>query len=125
MIVSVTIGLETDGDYSLTHRDQYHMSYDGSGYYNHFIFSDTDTVDGLYTFEDDHDITFDATWRACRLLEKMLCDLHVIYTHHYVLDYLYHMFDDAIDAIGRKETHFETSISGNYEGTFIEICCKD
>ena len=121
MKINITIGLETDGDYRLNNELDYHMEYDGSSYYHSYVFADTDTVDGLYNFEDDNDIRFGATWRACNLLEQMLCDLHVIYTHHYVLDYLYHMFDDAIEAIGRRETHFEASISGNYDGTFISI----
>ena len=36
-----------------------------------------------------------------------------------------HMFDDAIHAIYRREPQFESSVSGNYEGTFIEVYCEE
>lgn len=119
MQLILKIGLETDGDYSLLHEDQFGMKYDGTSYYNVFRFNDTDK-ETLYPYENKSYLQFDKWWRANSLLEHMLTDLHVSFTHHYVLDYLYHMFDDAMKAIGKREESYYGSISGNYDGTFIE-----
>lgn len=119
MQLIVKIGLETDGDYSLLHPEQFDMSWDGNGYFRVFRFDDNDK-ETLYPYEDKSYLQFDKWWRANSLFEHMLTDLHVIFTHHYVLDYLYHMFDDAMEAIGRREETYYGSISGNYDGTFIE-----
>ena len=43
----------------------------------------------------------------------------------YIMDYIFHMFDDAIHAIYRREPQFESSVGGNYEGTFIEVYCEE
>lgn len=119
MRLVLKIGLETDGDYSLLHPEQFEMRWDGTGYFRVFRFDDDDK-ETLYPYEDKSYLQFDKWWRANSLLEHMLTDLHVIFTHHYVLDYLYHMFDDAMEAIGRREKTYYGSISGNYDGTFIE-----
>ena len=74
----------------------------------------------IHKYENKSYLQFDKWWRANSLFEHMLTDLHVIFTHHYVLDYLYHMFDDAMKAIGRRETSYYGSVGGNYDGTFIE-----
>jgi hypothetical protein len=119
MQLILKIGLETDGDYSLLHEDKFDMRWDGTGYFGVFRFNDTDK-EKLYPYEDKSYLQFDKWWRANALLEHMLTDLHVSFTHHYVLDYLYHMFDDAMEAIGKREESYYGSISGNYDGTFIE-----
>ena len=124
MKLIVKIGLETDGDYSLLHEDQFGMKYDGTGYFGVFGFDDSNKT-YLYPYENKSYLQFDSWWRLNSLLEHMLTDLHVSFTHHYVLDYLYHMFDDAMEAIGRRETSYYGSISGNYEGTFIEWFVTD
>lgn len=121
--ITLKIGLETDGDYSLKNALLYNMKYDDCGsYFNNFVFT-CDTPQ--YAFEDEHDIDMSPSWRACRLLEKMICDIHVSYTHHYIIPYIYKMFEDSIEAVGRNEAGFESSISGNYEGTFIEVYCEE
>ena len=118
MKIIVKIGLETDGDFKLENHEEYKMNYDDCGGYDGtFVFEENTP---LYPYEDHSYAKFDAWWRAQRLLEHMLCDIHVIHTHHYVLDYLYHMFDDAMRAIGNREESYYGSVSGNYEGTFIE-----
>lgn len=122
MKISISVSLETNGDYSLHNSGLYGMEYDGSGYFNTFEFADNTPK---YDFESDYVIHFDPCWRACSLLEKMLCDIHVYHTRYYVLDYLYHMFEDAMKAIGRHEKELEVSVSGNYEGTFIEFTLED
>lgn len=119
MKLIIKIGLETDGDYSLLHEDKFGMEYDGSGYFNVYRFDDDDK-EYLYPYEHRSYLQFDKWWRANALLEHMLTDLHVSFTHHYVLDYLYHMFDDAMEAIGKRKETYYGSISGNYDGTYIE-----
>lgn len=119
MKLIIKIGLETDGDYSLLHEDKFGMEYDGSGYFNVYCFDD-DNKEKIYPHEDKSYLQFDKWWRANALLEHMLTDLHVSFTHHYVLDYLYHMFDDAMEAIGQRKETYYGSISGNYDGTYIE-----
>lgn len=121
MKILVKIALATDGDFSVVHPKNYHLSNDiYSDYYGAYIFDDSDKTT-LYRYEDGSYLQFDCWWRACRLLEHMLTDLHVIFTHHYVLDYLYHMFDESIQSIGKREKYHYASIGGNYEGTHIEV----
>lgn len=119
MQIIIKIGLETDGDYSLLHEDKFGMEYDGSSYFNVYRFDDDDK-ENLYPYENKSYLQFDTWWRANALLEHMLTDLHVSFTHHYVLDYLYHMFDDAMEAIGQRKETYYGSIEGNYSGTYIE-----
>ena len=118
MTINLHVSLCPDGDFSLRDKENYHMEWDGDGYYQEYLF-----YDGLpnQEWEDPTDHKFDPLWRANSLLEKMLCDIHVYHTHYYLLDYLYHMFEDAMEAIGRREKSFEVEVSGNYEGTFISF----
>ena len=120
--VDIKIGLNPDKDYSLRDAERFHMKWDGIGWYGIFSFT-RDTPQ--YNFEDEHDIQMSPSWRACTLLEKMLCEIHVSHTHHYVIKYLYDMFDEAITAIGKDRFSFESSVDGNYEGTYIEVCCRE
>ena len=124
MKIVIKVGLSTDGDYSLQHAQKYNMEFDGNKYFHVYQFND----EGRYTFypyEDTSYAMFDSWWRASRLLEHILCDIHVLYTHHYVLDYLYHMFDDAIKALHNREESHYGSIDGNYAGTYIEYFTVD
>lgn len=121
MKITLKISLVTDGDFSLPNFKQYDMEWDGTGYWAMFVFTE-DTL--AYNFEDEHDTEMSPRWRACNLLEKMICDIHVSYTHHYLIKDLYDMFEEALCAVGQDMLSFETSISGNYEGTFIEVYCK-
>ena len=116
--VNVKVGLETDGDYSLNYNNLYHMTWDGTGYFQHYSF-----YDGLdrQVWEDVHTATREPEYRALALLEQMLCDIKIAPGHYYIMDDIFHMFDDAMKAIGRREKSFESSVSGNYEGTFIEV----
>ena len=116
--IVISIGLETEGDYSLRNSANYEMTFDGSAYFHRYEFADTSPK---YTWESDYDAKREPTYRAATLLEQMLCDIHVVYTHHYILDDIFHMFDDALSALGRRENYFESSVSGNYDGTYIEI----
>lgn len=55
----------------------------------------------------------------------MLCDIHIASGHYYIMDDIFHMFDDAIHAIYKREHQFASSVSGNYEGTFIKVYYKE
>ena len=118
MKIIVKIGLATDGDFSLRYHEEFKMNHDGCDYEGVYVF-ESDTP--LYPYEDYSYAQFDAWWRSIRLLEHMLCEIHVIHTHHYVLDYLYHMFDDAIKALHNREKTYYGSVNGNYDGTYIEF----
>ena len=118
MKINLHVSLCPDGDFSLRDNNKYHLLWEGDGYYQEYLFYDELPNQ---EWEDSTDHTFDPLWRANSLLEKMLCDIHVYHTRYYLLDYLYHMFDDAMEAIGRREGSFEVEINGNYEGTFISF----
>ena len=120
--ITLKIGLETDGDYSLTDNDLYLMPWDGSGYFHNFVF---DNNTEPQPWEEPYTSSREPTYRSIALLEKMLCDIHVASGHYYIMDDIFHMFDDAIHAIYRREPQFESSVSGNYEGTFIEVYCEE
>ena len=122
MKVIVKIGIETDGDFRLENYESYKMHCGYDDYHGVFIFNENTP---LYPYEDCSYTKFDACWRAIRLLEHMLCDFKVIHTHHYILDYLYHIFDDAIEAIHRRDKYHSGHISGNYDGTEIEVFIEE
>ena len=96
------------------------MSFDGTAYYNSYVFED-----GIpkYSWEADYDANRKPPYRAQALLEKMLCDIHIAYTHYYIMDDIFHMFEAAMDSIRKRDLHFESSVEGNYSGTFIEVEC--
>lgn len=119
MQLIIKIRLETDGDYSLLHPEQFDMRFDGCGYFGFFRFKDEDKEE-LYPYENKSYLQFDKWWRANSLFKHMLTDLHVVFTHYYVLDELYHMFDDAMTAVSKRDTSYYGSIGGNYDGTCIE-----
>lgn len=119
MQVNVQVGLSTDGDYSLRNHLDLEMPFDGfEGYYNSLLFTDDNPKQ--HKFEDSGDMQFNCRWRAINWLRKILCELHVSYTHYYLIEDLYNLFNEAIEAIGRVED-FHKEISGNYEGTYIQV----
>lgn len=121
--ITLKIGLETDDDYSLRNNELYHMVYDDAGgYFHNFVFEDNTEPQ---PWEEPYTSSREPAYRALDLLEKMLCDIHVASGHYYIMDDIFHMFDDAIHAIYRREAQFESSVSGNYEGTFIEVYCEE
>lgn len=55
-------------------------------------------------------------------LEQMLCDMCVLYTHYYILEDLYKMFEQLIDFVCKLENGVKTEyMSGNYDGTEIIV----
>lgn len=127
MKYQVKIGIETDGDFNLENYDKLFSmshSYGSTEYYAQYLFDDEDKV-YIYNWEDASVLKFDARWRVRNLLEELIVKFRVISSHYYVLDHLYHMVDDAIRKLYEGEKIIETYISGNYEGTFIEILAVD
>lgn len=61
---------------------------------------------------------------ARNYLEELLCNIRFLSTHYYIMPYFYEMFDKAIKCIGH-ENHFYDCISGNYDGTELEIWVTD
>lgn len=121
--ITLKISLETDGDYTLYNNEMYHMTYDDAGSYSHNFVFEENTARQLW--EEPYTSSREPAYRALDLLEKMLCDIHVASGHYYIMDDIFHMFDDAIHAIYRREPQFESSVSGNYEGTSIEVYCEE
>ena len=119
----VKIGIETDGDFRLDRYESLFSMEHPKGsteYYKEYYFEDNDMA--IYNWEEGYYLKqFDARWRVAKLLEEMLVNFRVAPSHYYMLDYLYHMFEDAKNKLWNREKHIETFISGNYEGTYIEI----
>ena len=124
MRVEFKIELYTDGDFSLRSFEEYKMHSDGEDYFGIFVFDDNEKTP-LYPYEDHSYANFDALWRARALLKHMLCDIHVLHTHYYLLDDIYHMFNNAITALNNKEPFHQERISGNYDGTEIAFMIKN
>lgn len=61
---------------------------------------------------------------ARNYLEELLCNIRYLSTHYYIMPHFYKMFDDGIKSIGH-ENHFYDCISGNYDGTDLEIWVTD
>ena len=57
-------------------------------------------------------------------LEELLCSIKYLSTHYYIMPYFYEMFDNAIKSIGH-ENHYYGNVSGNYDGTELEIWVTD
>ena len=81
-----------------------------------------------YPFEDEYHFEM---WFECEdedyckiyarnYIEELLCNIRFLSTHYYIMPYFYEMFDKGIKSIG-KENHYFGSISGNYDGTYLEI----
>ena len=127
MKYQVKIGIETDGDFNLEDYDKlFSMNhpYCSTEYYAQYLFDDEDKV-YIYNWEDASALKFDAKWKVNKLLEELLVRFRVRASHYYVLDYLYHMIDDAKKKLWEGEKIIETYISGNYDCTFIQILAAD
>lgn len=110
MKITITWRLYTDGDFSLNNYEKYNcIEYDG--YEQYFGMKEFENKDELQCMVDGR--TF---------LEQMLCDMHVSYTHYYILEYLYQMFEKLIKFVCKREEGIKTEyMSGNYEGTEIIV----
>lgn len=81
-----------------------------------------------YPFEDEYhfEMCFECEDEDyCKIyarnyLEELLCNIRFLSTHYYIMPYFYDMFDKGIRSIG-KENHYFGSVSGNYDGTYLEI----
>lgn len=57
---------------------------------------------------------------ARNYLEELLCNIRYLSTHYYIIPHFYEMFNKGIESINH-ENYYYGSISGNYDGTYLEI----
>lgn len=111
MRVKISIDLITDGDFSL--RDI--PEFDSAIYFDQYEDGEDYSLTRIYDIDYSeylHD--------AINFLEKTLCEIHVSYTHHWLIEDIYKLFEGAIEAVRNKESCYRT-IGGNYDGTSIEV----
>lgn len=110
MKIAIDWVYETDGDFSMRENPFFKFKYDGC-----------ETYSGVEIFENEDETR--AKMNARSYLEQLLCETHISYTHYYILEYLYKLYDEAIDFIYNKdgETVFHKELSGNYDGTYVHI----
>lgn len=118
MKIIVNIAIETDGDFRVENADSYGLTGDGESLSGEFVFDDSTP---LYIYEEHDYRKFGPKWRATALFKHMLCDMRVYFTHYWVLDDLYHLFNNAMKAINNNEKSYCDSLSGNYDGTMISF----
>lgn len=110
MKISVDWYLYTDGDFNLKNCKKYNGNDTNNDGY---IFS------GKTEFKSKDD---DCISETLRYLEKMLCDIHVSYTHYYLIRDIYNMFIQLIDFVLEEECGTKTvSLGGNYSKTKFTI----
>ena len=91
----VKVVLQTDGDFSVLGKTDLDFSKTDYEYIFEFITKD------VYTD-----------------LSKILCDIHISYTHEYLIPHLYEFFHKAMNN-SHLDNYYDT-YNGNYEGTLIE-----
>lgn len=111
MKVLVKIELSTDGDFSLREIPEF----DSAVYYDQYEDGDDYSLTRIYEV-DDSEYFYD----AINFLKKTLCEIHVSYSHYWIIADIYTLFKGAIEAVSKKEDYYET-IDGNYEGTSIKV----
>ena len=116
MKIFIYWNLDTDGDFSLKNYNEFDGIYDGSdGYCGYKIFE----------FEDRYKCKYEAK----RFLSKMLCEIHVSYTHYWVIEKIYEIFNSAIMFITEYDINDANSnyieyMDGNYSDSYISITIK-
>lgn len=110
MKITVDWAYYTDGDFSMRENPFFKFKYDGD-----------ETYSGVEIFENEDETR--AKMEARSYLEQLLCESHVSYTHYYILEDLYKMFEAGMDFLYNKdgETVFHKEITGNYDGTYLHI----
>ena len=125
MKIKIIVSLYTDGDYGFAYNEEtggaFYQDY-GLNEDNHFRFVDDYYDSQTYvlaaTFEDENYVT--CKYEAQHFLSKVFCNIRVVYTHWYIMEYIFKMFNDAKNNIHwLNEGTFE--MSGNYEGTCIKV----
>lgn len=99
--INLEVQLQTDGDFSMLDR-----------------------IDGIHPeIIDDYTYLYKLSLDSSELnilqttLDKILCDIHVLYTHEWLIDELYKFFMSAVECSHEDEYYGE--FGGNYEGTHI------
>lgn len=99
----------TDGDYRLDNADKYD------------IYTGYESYSGNKVFTSSND---DVIRReAVSFLEELLCDIRYKPSHHYVMKYMYEIFEKSISFISKGDNYGCNieSVGGNYDGTTIHI----
>lgn len=127
MKIKIKVEFSTDGDYSICNYDSYKnepisKSVNSNGnevkIYSQasHIFNDEYTI--VKIFECDN---VDSCKMYARLfLQQLLCDISVLSSHYYLIKDFYELFINGITAINEDKDYYN-AISGNYEGTELDI----
>lgn len=112
--INIEFGLLTDGDFSLRNIEYFEKAFkenEDFDYYGNVFFDSKDYPDSTYCM-----------FAAREFVERLLTDIHVSYTHYYILEDIYQMMQPVIEFVNAcKEGIIEKSISGNYSGTFVKV----
>lgn len=109
MKITITWKLYTDGDFSLRNYKKYNGEFDGLERYF-----------GMVEFEDEDKAKCMRTAKI--YLEKMLCDIKVLYSRYYAIREIYDMFSLMINFVEEKRTGKKTgNMDGDYYGTEITV----
>lgn len=119
MQINISYTLYTDDDYSLRNSKDFgcinqNVMIDNSEYYDYI---------GFIEFKDEEE------WKckneAKNFLWKFLCDgIHVSYTHPWLLKEFYDIIESLEEVIAKYQNGVfitKRCITGNYEGTEIEV----
>lgn len=109
MIVSISISLVTDGDFSLREFPELDSAF--------ITLQEQEEEDYFLTRKY---VVDDYMMDPRDFLEKVLCEIHVSFTHSWLIETFYKLFQGAIKALSAKECFYGV-VDGNYEGTCIDI----
>lgn len=112
MYIHVEWYLGTDGDYRLENYQRF-----GGEAYSEYTFH------GQRGFYDKNE--FNCACEASEYLEEMLVSMRVDSNHYFLLEWLYDIFDEAINFVNkRKSGEYHVSLPGNYDSTelMVDIC---
>lgn len=119
MKICMEINLYTDGDYYLNNYMRYASTHkeDDGDYHIEKVFE-------LNKNDSDFDLKLNVN--VVSYLEKILCDMNYSYTHYYIIEDIYNLFNNAIEFVMKLhddsyEKYFYDNIGGNYDGTEITI----
>lgn len=117
MKITVNIGFYTDGDFSFDYN-RFKKDIKDLPEYNEIC----SLMDKIVLDKADFalSLSFSRKMSASDMLASFLTSTHVLYTHYEVLESLFNAFDGAISAVYNEENYFN-SISGNYDGTFVNV----
>ena len=127
MKIKIKANFQTDGDYSILNYDSYEneprnkcINSNGNEVkiYSQYIHIFDDNYTFVKIFECDN---VDSCKLYARLfLQQLLCDIFVSSSHYCLIKDFYDLFVNGITAINEDKDYYN-AISGNYEGTELDI----